>query len=299
MHASSTLCFFIVLLAHFENSLCFSRTSSVLRSVALGIRQGTYTQSRLSKTKTSRSELQAAVEMCITPDSIENMMRELGKGMKAAKESGKNVMIAELPIPVTGGTELDDWPGGIPQKYATLAPMLKVTMQSLNFTSSAISERKYIGTGGEEDAVGVWADNGYTLCCFCTPDSIEPLKDRLTWADSTTLMTIVNNQFFLDPLSREESKEFVGSLDFVFLLENLNMRGPNALPVRGILYRVYPGNYIAGRRKDGGGYIKLKEYAYKPSRAELEDLFYEDSEIRDANLTMKQRIMRMIPQLPQ
>ena len=95
-----------------------------------------------------------------TPASVEAMMIELGVGMRAAREAGKNVMLAELPIPVTGGTELDDWPGGIPQKYSVLSPMLQVTMGFLNFTSSAIAERSYLGEGGEEDAVGVWSDNG-------------------------------------------------------------------------------------------------------------------------------------------
>lgn len=30
----------------------------------------------------------------------------------------------EVPLPITGGTELDDWPGGIGQKYQTLRPMV-------------------------------------------------------------------------------------------------------------------------------------------------------------------------------
>jgi hypothetical protein len=41
----------------------------------------------------------------------------------------------------------------------------------------------------------------------------------------------------------------------------------------------------AARRLDKGGYVTLKCYERKPTRAVLEELFFEDSKERDKNLS--------------
>ena len=232
-----------------------------------------------------------------TPESIEIMMEEAAEAISALVESedGGNLALVDVPLPVTGGTELDDWPGGVLQQYSVIAPMLGVTMKALNFSSEAINARDYLNP---EDAVGVWGDQGVTLACFCTPEQIPKLKEKLSWSGSSDVVVMVNNKFFLDPLSKDESKEFLDNAAIAYKLEQLNMRGPNALPCRGVLFRKYPGPFKAARRLDGGGYVVLAEYSEAPDRASLEDLFMEDSIERDKNLTMQQRMMRMIPQLP-
>jgi hypothetical protein len=223
------------------------------------------------------------------------MMEEMAKSVEAVRGE-HSVVTVDLPVPVTGGTELDDWPGGILQKYSVLRPMLVETMRALNFTKSAMDERIYIC---EEDAVGVWNDQGITFVSFPTTENIDAIKERMQWKSQGDVFALVNNQFFLDPMSKEDSKRFLEETTVAYKLEQLNMRGPNALPCRGILYRVYPGPFVAARRLDGGGYVTLATYEAAPSRAVLEELFMEDSRVRDKDLTMQQRVMRMIPQLPQ
>jgi hypothetical protein len=62
-----------------------------------------------------------AGETIRTPSSIAEMMKDAADGVLAAVEGGVARMAVEVPLPITGGTELDDWPGGIGQKVRTPA----------------------------------------------------------------------------------------------------------------------------------------------------------------------------------
>jgi Domain of unknown function (DUF1995) len=171
------------------------------------------------------------------------MMRDVATAISEARNAGVKLGLVDVPLPVTGGTELDDWPGGIKQKYSTLYPMIVETMKALNFTPSSIKKREYLGGEiGVEDAVGIWSDpaRGIYICSFPTAEYIKFIDEQLKWSDPDSIFILVNQQFFLDPLSKGESKDFLVSAQVVYRLESLNMRGPGALPVRGVLYRQYP-----------------------------------------------------------
>jgi hypothetical protein len=105
----------------------------------------------------------------------------------------------------------------------------------------------------------------------------------------------VNNQFFLDPLSRDESKSFLSSGNDVYKLEQLNLKGPSALPCRGILFRQYPNSYVTARRLDNGDYIILDDFKDKPLRSQLEEIFFDDSKVRDSSLSFIDKIKRFVP----
>ena len=109
-----------------------------------------------------------------SPQSIAEMMRDVATAVAAARDANVPYGLVDVPLPVTGGTELDDWPGGIKQKYSTLYPMVMETMKALNFSAEAMKKREYLllpgGEGGEDDAVGVWSHDGIYLCSFPTPE---------------------------------------------------------------------------------------------------------------------------------
>lgn len=229
-----------------------------------------------------------------TPGTLIDMMQEVARALEEAKKDCKPIVRVDIPLPVTGGTELDDWPGGIRQKYCTLVPMLKETMKALKFSSSKMNEENYID---DIDAVGLWEDNGYQMCCFPTPDSCSYLKNNfMKWNDDSSMLALINHQMFLDPMSKQDTKDFLNSATTVYQLEQLNCRGPGALPVRGLAYRQYPGPYLVCRRLDVGGYVLLKEYADSmPPRPELEELFMEDSKVRDKDLSLLDRLKKQVP----
>ena len=145
-----------------------------------------------------------------TPSSIADMMKEAAVSVSAAFQDKISVALVDFPIPVTGGTELDDWPGGIKQKYSVLRPLLIEMMKRLNFTAEVYGSRSYLGSDGEDDAVGFWASSDYSICCFPTADSI-PLLSKLQSPEN--IVVIVNQQFFLDTMSKAESKGDSSSAD--------------------------------------------------------------------------------------
>ena len=174
------------------------------------------------------------------PTNLGGILRKAAFSVIAARESGLNLVSVEFPLPVTGGTELDDWPGGIRQKYVTLKPLLQEIMKILKFSSAAMNKIEFLGDYGEEDAVGVWQDNGYQLCCFPTPDSIPYLLRMQKWSDNSTITVLVNSQIFLNAFSKQESKKFLASVTPVYQFATLSMKGVNALQISGLLYRRYP-----------------------------------------------------------
>ena len=64
------------------------------------------------------------------PTSIKTMMQFAGESIRKVREEQlvednmTKVCTVDVPLPVTGGTELDDWPGGIKQKYSILRTMV-------------------------------------------------------------------------------------------------------------------------------------------------------------------------------
>jgi len=237
-------------------------------------------------------------ELLRTPESISSMMREVASSVVCAKSDGLGLVRVDIPLPVTGGTELDDWPGGIKQKYTTLRPMLMEALRYLNFSTNSIQERRYLNDY-EDDGVGIWSDRGYTIISFATPDTI-PYIDRMSqWSDNSSIIVLVNNQIFLDPLSRDKSKAFLSSLQVCYRLQNLNMRGPGALPVRGLEYRNYPDPFKFGRRLDKGGYEVICSSDHALSQVEVEKLFFEDSKVRDRALSFLDRLKKQVPNFGQ
>lgn len=248
----------------------------------------------------------------MTPPTIEAMMLNVGKSIAAFAEANSGVGIVELPLPVTGGTELDDWPGGIKQKYSTLRPMLKVAFQFLNFSADAINAQEFMdGENGFEDGIGIWKYQNINICCFpttdCIPEILKRMQEHKAELDlisklgspkQNPVFVMVNPQFFLDPMSKEESKSFLRGCSTVYELTSLNMRGDGlagTMPVRGILVREYPGKYRVGRRLDAGGYVLLGSYNEKPERRELEVLFMDDSKSRDKDLTLQEKLQKLVP----
>ncbi len=231
-----------------------------------------------------------------TPSTIQAMMRDVSKSILACKEDGLPLVSCFVPLPVTGGTELDDWPGGIAQKYYTLQPMLQETMLGLNFTKTAREAKAWLGENGEEDYVCFWSDDerGIKISAFATTDTIPAIKAQ--FMGQPTCFVLFNQQIFIDSMSSQEAKEFASSLFACYVLESLNVKGPNALPLRGVLFRQYPGDYLAGRRLEGSaGYIVVASWPERPSREEIERVFYEDSEKRDKDLTFLQRLKKQVP----
>lgn len=235
-----------------------------------------------------------------TPSSIQAMMTEVAISLQAARASGLSAALVEIPLPVTGGTELDDWPGGIRQKLATISPMLEETMRTLGFSSDDIKNREFLGECGEEDAVGLWRDEtaGFQIVCFPTVETL-PAIDRLISSNTMQrsadvpgpLLALVNQNFFSDA----GAKAWLTRLDSAYHLESLNVKGVGGMSVRGLLFRQFPGEWAVARRLDEGGYEVLQREATRPDRRRIDAVFLEDSKMRDKDLSFVDRLKKQIP----
>jgi len=239
------------------------------------------------------------------------MMKEAALSIISARENGLQFGRIDVPIPVTAGTELDDWPGGIKQKYSTLLPMLGELMKELNFSAEAMAERRFLPEG-KDDAVGLWTDNGVTLVCFPTPESIEALNALIptkpsainndvpsngTNPNNGDILVLVNHQIFLNSFSKQTSKDFLESAKIIYMLEKLNVKGPKSMPVNGLMYRKYPQPFQISRRIGGGQYVPLKSFTTDdlPKMADVEQIFFDDSAVRDSDLSLFERLKRQLP----
>ncbi len=88
-------------------------------------------------------------------------------------------ILKQVPLPITGGTELDDWPGGIGQKYETLRSMLPPTLKALGFSAEEIAARQFMSL--DVDGIGIWRRTGddgklLSVVCFATPEVLGGLQ---------------------------------------------------------------------------------------------------------------------------
>ena len=86
-------------------------------------------------------ELDMSASSVPTPQSIGDMMQEAARAVKSAQDAGLKRVMVEVPLPITGGTELDDWPGGQGQKYETLRPMVQEVLRVLGFSKEEAEAR--------------------------------------------------------------------------------------------------------------------------------------------------------------
>ena len=254
--------------------------------------------------RTPRASL--AMALLKRPESIQAMMAEAGRSVIAyAKEGGDETKICsvEVPIPVTGGTELDDWPGGIRQKYSVLRSMTMEMMKVMNFTTSEMEVRNFLGQFGEDDAVGIWQSEEMriSVIVFPNPDCINAIKNMLR--NDNDVIVLVNQQFFSGQNFNEDKAqlEFIESnTKIVYMYEVQNQKGPGTppLPVRGLLYRKYPEDFTVTRKLDNGDQVILRNFKEKPpTREQLENIFFEDSKERDKDLSLIDRLKKQVPKV--
>ncbi len=120
-------------------SLVVAGTHSDAGSSAKGIAaRSPVVLSAVPARKAARTIRAGALSLCgagetiKTPSSIADMMKDAADGVAAAIEGGVGKMAVEVPLPITGGTELDDWPGGIGQKVRQYSRVVQFTTLSQN-----------------------------------------------------------------------------------------------------------------------------------------------------------------------
>ena len=215
------------LLYFFTTIICCSESFILTNFQSLRIKGMPKSASLLQAANVKRMPVTPFCSLQITvPQSIAEMMRDAGHSVSEGLSSDFKLMAVEVPLPITGGTELDDWPGGIGQKYMALRPMASEMMKAMNFSSDVISTKNFMGI--VDDAIGIWTSENVAVVCFATPEVLGLLKSM---REDGTSIVLLNHQFFLDSFSSSESKQFIESATVVYQLQSLNMKGGGLLPI--------------------------------------------------------------------
>ena len=89
---------------------CLGVRTEACRSTCVSSQSSLLSPVRSERRKRTKCELsmRGASETIRTPASIGEMMKDAGSGVLAALNKGVKRMAVEVPLPITGGTELDD-----------------------------------------------------------------------------------------------------------------------------------------------------------------------------------------------
>ena len=191
------------------------------------------------------------------PTSVDDQVRQATASLKQASKDGKHRHCVRLLLPVIGATELDDWPGGIPQMMEAAFPLVQSIMKGMG----AVEFQQYCldESDGVYAILGQAEDPKQDSCAVLLPtaDSIPAIQDLEKQVGPTRDLIIVNPQV----KRRSDFGGFFGSgdrtaayvEDYVpsFSLTNLICEGEN---IR--ILRNYPAPWRVYVRDDKDGTVE-------------------------------------------
>lgn len=210
------------------------------------------------------------------PISPADQADQAAASVERAWRSGATRATLRLLLPVTGGTDLDDWPGGIRQQGEVAIPLIERMLATLKkvdglqgpLTASVLDRF---------EAVGSWANDNLAAVMFPTA---ETLKTCVAFADArdavTGLTLLVNPQwqlqgnlvsdFGIGPW-RAAAEKNVNSFTLAYALDALRVSGDD---VR-LLYLTGAG-WSVWLLADGRETLLADGLAGRPTVAQVTDL---------------------------
>jgi hypothetical protein len=160
----------------------------------------------------------------------------------AAHRGGVRRQRHEWLLPVSGASDLDDWPGGIQQQFKAIGPMVEQFLRALKAEPGLDGPLKG-RIVDEGDAVGCWEGSNLAAVVFPSGDTLRLLKKL---AESERPLLLINPQwregqvvsdFGIGPW-RQRNEEFVDSFEWVYYLKQLRISGDLVF-----MQRAYPGGW--------------------------------------------------------
>ena len=163
------------------------------------------------------------------PLSTKEQIEQAAGAIEAALSAGCVTQSIELNLPLIGATDLDDWPGGIRQQYAALAPMVSELLRLVNAGVEGTCQQRVIDDG---DAVAAISYGSDVVVSFPTAEvlddlrSIEKQKYRLKiianpqWNTSGAII----GDFGIGPW-KKRAEDFVAKFEQVYYLKEQRIQG--------------------------------------------------------------------------
>eukprot|EP00210_Caulerpa_lentillifera_P002215 g2129.t1 len=205
------------------------------------------------------------------PESPEDAADQAVQASRVAWQEGiKKQRIDFLP-PLTGATDLDDWPGGIRQMFSAILPSVERFLLGLKATEGLQCplESKILDEG---DAVALWSGQKIKALLFPTSETL--LQSQEIGSKDVELYLLINPQWqegqvisdFGFGRQKKQVEDFVNEFEFTYSLKQYRIQG-RALKI----LRCYPDNwrvFVSENSED----TCIAEETTKPTYQRLEEI---------------------------
>jgi len=234
-----------------------------------------------------RCTAQGAAEVLALPSSSSEQAALALEAVKRACDAGVTRQAVEFVMRPTAATDLDDWPGGQPQRFRSLEPLVSNLLRGLG---GGVPTQRVIEEG---DAVVSFVSLTHTAVTFPTADTLRALKDLE--ASNRSFLIIVNpawsiaassnfvSDFGIGPW-KAANEAFVAKFVETFSLRESRIRGQE---VR--ILRSFPSDYTVFALLGSETQV-LGTFPERPSFAQLDLLVTAMGAASIANASVADRL---------
>eukprot|EP00276_Gloeochaete_wittrockiana_P022340 CAMPEP_0184342600 /NCGR_PEP_ID=MMETSP1089-20130417/11202_1 /TAXON_ID=38269 ORGANISM="Gloeochaete wittrockiana, Strain SAG46.84" /NCGR_SAMPLE_ID=MMETSP1089 /ASSEMBLY_ACC=CAM_ASM_000445 /LENGTH=226 /DNA_ID=CAMNT_0026671539 /DNA_START=217 /DNA_END=897 /DNA_ORIENTATION=- len=213
------------------------------------------------------------------PRTLDEMIEIARATTRKSLASGEKRLLLQLPLPLTGASDLDDWPGGIQQQFLALRPIVKQFCQGL-FNSQRTG--RFIDA---DDAVHVWESDEVKIVSFVTSETLKALEKVAS--SSTVPVIVINPQWREADFGWGEGKktlqQIVASFTPAYIFQTTQVRLGITAAVKAALQYTPQTKWQVFRvsEEDGLGECLASELPERPKGKDLEVFFKGPSDTPD------------------
>eukprot|EP00963_Diacronema_lutheri_P010348 scaffold1019_cov338-Pavlova_lutheri.AAC.25 len=205
------------------------------------------------------------------PEQPEIQVSQAVGAVRRAWEEGNGKQTVELLLPVTGATELDDWPGGIKQQFRAAQPMVEGILKELK-KDEGLSGSLAVDVLDEVDAVGVWCNETMLAVLFPTAEVLQKVAEM---ARGKRLVLLINPQWRSGQVisdfglgkKKKLAEQFLSDFVLSYGLQQRRMLGED---IR--MLRCFPGGWQICVRNSNGNMECIATPEELPSYKEIESM---------------------------
>eukprot|EP00274_Cyanoptyche_gloeocystis_P004510 CAMPEP_0196653728 /NCGR_PEP_ID=MMETSP1086-20130531/3376_1 /TAXON_ID=77921 /ORGANISM="Cyanoptyche gloeocystis , Strain SAG4.97" /LENGTH=320 /DNA_ID=CAMNT_0041985069 /DNA_START=86 /DNA_END=1048 /DNA_ORIENTATION=- len=217
-------------------------------------------------------------EAAYMPCSLSETIDAARKSVKAAIASGASRVSMEIPLPLIGKSDLDDWPGGISQQYIAAKPVIK------EFLSGFPSGTGHVPNSLLDipDSVAVWKTNELILIVFPSSDCLKKVRGVVEEAASVPVV-LLNVQWRREDFgwgkAKEEAVSFVDSFALVYSFKPVQVKTGITSKVQAAIQYSFGNRWEVFRVDDDGrGECVASDLPERPTMQALVRLFSASSD---------------------
>eukprot|EP00741_Cyanophora_paradoxa_P018670 tig00021073_g18020.t1 len=206
------------------------------------------------------------------PSTLDQTIAQAKKALRADLDAGATRLLVDVPLPLIGKTDLDDWPGGIGQQFIALAPIQKQLASALS--DGEPEEKGYLD---KADSVYVWnyGEKGI-MVSFASSETIKKFKQYVD-ENCADRPVIVLNRMWRDEdfgFGSGDARAFVGQFAPCYAFRTVQIKTGITSSVQGALQYTSAAKWQVFRvGEDGSGEQLASGLEARPMGRDLEAYF--------------------------